>query len=256
MRDHVSDPDAGASLIRPCERIDELMGMRVLQKERGVRFGMDAVLLADFARVEPDDHVADFGAGTGVLAVLLQAWGLGGRIDAFELQPDMADMAARTMALNGLTRVTVHALPVERACEALPDGSLDAILCNPPYGQPGQALRNPSESLSLARHQPEAGLTAWLVMARRLLRGKGRLAMIYPAPRMLELMRQLEEAHLEPKRFRLVYPAADKPANLVLVEAVKDARPMLHPLPPLIVWGPDGRLTEEVRRIYREDVHS
>ena len=74
--------------------------------------------------------------------------------------------------------------------------------------------------------------------------------MIYPAPRMLEAMQALSKARLEPKRFRLVYPAADKAANLVLIEAMKDAKPMLHPEPPLIIYEKDGSMTPELRRIY------
>ena len=253
MHDHVSGTPAGDALTAPGERLDDLQlaGMRILQKEGGFRFGMDAVLLADFARIEARDRAADFGTGTGILPLLLIGRGKGAHIDAFEIQPDMADMAARTMALNGLDgRVAVHAMPVERAHTVVPDGSLDAIICNPPYGQPGQTLHNPSEALALARHQTGDGLRTWLTMAYRLLKGKGRLAMIYPAPRMLELMRMLSAAHLEPKRFRLVYPCADKPANLALIEAQKDARPMLHPMPPLIVYKADGSMTEELRRIY------
>ena len=253
MCDQISESATGDALTRPGERLDDLQlaGMRILQKEGGFRFGMDAVLLADFARVEARDRVADFGTGTGILPLLLTGRKKGAHIDAFEIQPDMADMAARTMALNGLgERVTVHAMAVEQAAAVIPGGSLDAIICNPPYGQPGQTLHNPSEALSLARHQSAEGLRAWLTMAYRLLKGKGRLAMIYPAPRMLELMRRLSDAHLEPKRFRLVYPAADKPANLVLIEAQKDARPMLHPMPPLVVYGPDGSMTDELKRIY------
>ena len=240
-------------LLRPGERLDDLQlaGMKILQKEDGFRFGMDAVLLADFARVEPKDVAADFGTGTGILPLLLLGRGKGRHIHAFEIQPDMADMAARTMALNGITdKVTVHALPVEEALSVLEPCSVDSIICNPPYGTPGTTLLNPSDTLRLARHQTAEGLSAWLKMAHRLLKGKGRLSMVYPAPRMLELMQSMEQARLVPKRFRLIYPAAHKPANLVLVEAVKDAKPMLHPEPPLIVYEADGSMTEELKRIY------
>ena len=240
-------------LMKPGERLDELQlgGMRILQKEQGFRFGMDAVLLADFARVGAGEDAADFGTGTGILPLLLLGRGKGRHYDAFELQEDMADMARRTMRLNGLEdRVSVHALPVERADEVVRPGSLGSIVCNPPYGVPGATLRNPSDALSLARHQGAEGLSAWLAMAWRLLRGKGRLAVVYPAPRMLDMMTAMEHAHLTPKRFRLVYPAVDKPANLVLIEAMKDARPMLHPEPPLIVYGEDGGMTRELKRIY------
>ena len=235
------------------ERIDDLQlaGLRILQKTNGFRFGMDAVLLADFARVEARDRAADFGTGTGILPLLLAGRDRGAHIDALEIQPDMADMAMRSVRLNRLTeRITVHNVPVERADEVIPPGSLDAIVCNPPYGIPGATLLNPEKALSTARHQTEDGLTAWYRMAYRLLRGKGRFHMIYPAPRMLEAMTALSRARLEPKRFRLIYPYADKPANLVLIEAMKDAKPMLHPEPPLIVYEKDGSMTPELKRIY------
>ena len=244
-------PDGG--MICEDERVDDLQlaGLRIIQKNSGFRFGMDAVLLADFARIGERDAVADFGSGTGILAFLLAGRGRGKRIDAFEIQADMADMAKRSVVLNGLAeRIRVHHLPVEEADAAVQSGSLDAIVCNPPYGVPGTTLLNPKQTLSLARHQTEAGLTAWFRMAYRLLKGKGRFYMVYPAPRMLEAMQALSKARLEPKRFRLIYPYGDKPANLVLIEAMKDAKPMLHPEPPLIVYESDGSMTAELKRIY------
>ena len=96
----------------------------------------------------------------------------------------------------------------------------------------------------------EDGLIGWFRAAHRILRGKGSLSVIYPAPRLLELMDTIREARLTPKRFRLIYPRADAPANLALVEAVKDAKPLLHPMPPLIVYGQDGVWTEELQAIY------
>ncbi|MBE5804642.1 MAG: methyltransferase domain-containing protein [Clostridiales bacterium] len=240
-------------LIQPGERLDDLQlaDMRILQKENGFRFGMDAVLLADFARVEARDVVADFGTGTGILPLLLLGRGKGSYIHAFEIQQDMADMARRTMQLNGLTdRVTVHAMPVEQALTVLEPCSLDVIISNPPYGTPGTTLLNPSDTLRVSRHQSPEGLAAWLTMAYRLLKGKGRMAVVYPAPRMLEMMQAMEKAHLAPKRFRMIYPAAHKPSNLVLIEAVKDAKPMLHPESPLIVYEADGSMTPELKRIY------
>lgn len=253
MSDQPTHADCAHGLIREGERVDDLQlaGLRILQKERSFRFGMDAVLLADFARLGDRDRAADFGTGTGIIPLLLAGRGLGAHIDAFELQEDMADMAARSVTLNGLAeRIAVHAIPVEAADSVVTPGTLDAITCNPPYGLPGTTLVNPSDKLAIARHQPKEGLKDWFAMAYRLLRGKGRFSMIYPAPRMLEAMQALSRARLEPKRFRLIYPYADKSANLVLIEAMKDAKPMLHPEPPLIVYNPDGSMTPELRRIY------
>lgn len=253
MSDQSIAADRAAGVTQCGERVDDLQlaGLRILQKESGFRFGMDAVLLADFSRVDPRDRAADFGTGTGIIPLLLAGRDRGAHIDAFEIQADMADMARRSVLLNGLNeRIKVHAVPVEDADSVVPAGTLDAIVCNPPYGMPGTTLLNPDQSLSIARHQSQEGLKAWFAMAYRLLRGKGRFSIIYPAPRMLEAMKALSAARLEPKRFRLIYPAAEKPANLVLIEAMKDAKPMLHPEPPLIVYEADGKMTPELKRIY------
>ena len=189
MSDKPIDADcAGKLTILPGERVDELQqaGLRILQKEQGFRFGMDAVLLSSFVRAESRDRCADFGTGTGILPLLLAGMGRAKSVDAFEIQPDMADMARRSVQLNGLEHIIrIHALPVESADEVLAPGSIDVIVCNPPYGHHGTTLPNPAQTLSLARHQQKSGLTAWFKMAYHLLRGKGRMAVIYPAARML-----------------------------------------------------------------------
>ena len=253
MFDEQIDPaGSGVGMIRAGEQVHDLQlcGLQIIQNS-GFRFGMDAVLLADFARVEERDRTADFGTGTGILPLLLAGRGRGAHFDAIEVQEEMADMAKRSVSLNGLTeRIHVHHCRVEEADNVIAPGSLDSIVCNPPYGVPGTTLLNPEKALSTARHQSENGLTEWYRMAYRLLRGKGRFHMVYPAPRMLEAMTALSKARLEPKRFRLIYPYADKPANLVLIEAMKDAKPMLHPEPPLIVYEKDGSMTAELKRIY------
>ena len=237
------------------ERLDDLQfaGLKILQKTAGFRFGMDAVLLSDFVRAEAQATVADFGTGTGILPLLMWGRGKGQRFEAFEIQREMADMARRSVALNGLSaRIRVHEASVEEAPSLLSPGSVDVIVCNPPYGMPGATLHNPGLSKDLARHHDPRGLKPWFTAAYRLLRGRGRMALIYPAPMMLSLMNDLSRAALIPKRFRMIYPRVDKPANLVLVEAVKDARPTLQPEPPLIVYEQDGTMTPELRKIYHQ----
>ena len=237
------------------ERLDDLQfaGLKILQKTAGFRFGMDAVLLSDFVRAEAQATVADFGTGTGILPLLMWGRGKGQRFEAFEIQREMADMARRSVALNGLSaRIRVHEASVEEAPSLLAPGSVDVIVCIPPYGMPGATLHNPGLSKDLARHQDPRGLKPWFTAAYRLLRGRGRMALIYPAPMMLSLMNDLSRAALIPKRFRMIYPRVDKPANLVLVEAVKDARPTLQPEPPLIVYEQDGTMTPELRKIYHQ----
>ncbi len=229
----------------------QLGGLRILQKKQGFRYGMDSVLLADFVRMDSRAVFADFGTGTGILPLLLLGREKGNTCEAIECQAEFAEMASRSMALNGLQdRVHVHCADVRDAEALLGRCSVDHVVCNPPYGMPGCVLHNPSEASDTARQQGEEGLLPWFRAAHRILKGKGRISLVFPAPRMLEIMDLLQEARLTPKRFRLVYPRADKPANLALIEAVKDGKPMLHPEPPLIVYEADGSMTPELRRIY------
>ncbi|MBR5345263.1 MAG: methyltransferase [Clostridia bacterium] len=239
--------------LRPDETLEDLQlgGLRILQKKQGFRYGMDSVLLADFVRMDAEDTFADFGTGTGILPLLIMGRGKGKICEAIECQSEFAEMAGRSMELNGLTeRVRIHRADIRDSETILGRCSVDHVICNPPYGLPGRVLHSPSEASDIARNLDEEGLLPWFRAAHRILRGKGRLSLVFPAPRMLELMDLLQEAKLTPKRFRLVYPRVDKPANLVLIEAVKDGKPMLHPEPPLIVYEADGRMTAELRRIY------
>lgn len=239
--------------LKPNESIEDLQlgGLRLIQKTDAFRYGMDSVLLADFAALRPEDTYADFGTGTGILPLLLTGRHKGRSCHAFEINPEMAGLAVRNTVLNRLEEsITVHACSVEEAPVLLAPCSVDAVVSNPPYGRPGATLRNPDADLSLARHQGEDTLHLFLTAAFRILKGKGKLFLVYPASDMLLLMDACREAHLEPKHFRLIYPYADRPARLVLLEAVKDAKAGLHPMPPLIVYRRAGEMTDELKRIY------
>ena len=232
----------------------QLQGLKIIQKKDGFRFGMDSVLLADFARIHQNDSVVDFGTGTGVIPILLAGRNKGKNIIGIELIPEMAEMASRSVLLNKLeNRIQIICGDVKDTANWLAPGSIDSIVCNPPYGIPGRTLNNESEMKRIARHQIQDTLPVFFATAWKLLKGKGKVFLVYPAPQMLELMDQLRKNRLEPKHFRLVYPYIDRSPVLVLLEAVKDARPMLHPLPPLILYNQDRSLTNELKSIYHVD---
>lgn len=229
----------------------QLNGLKLIQKKSGFRFGMDAVLLADFARIGKRDRVADFGTGTGILPLLLIGRGKGLCFDAIEIQKHMAEMTERTVKMNGLSdRVNVLQGDVKEISALFQPCSFDAIICNPPYGKPGSTLVNPDVSRAISRHQEQNTLHEFCQAAFRILKGKGKISFIYPATDMLTLITALQMSHLEPKRIRLVYPYADRPANLVLLEAVKDAKPGLHHMPPMIIYTEKDHLTNELKSVY------
>jgi tRNA1(Val) A37 N6-methylase TrmN6 len=173
------------------------------------------------------------------------------RVDGVELQGDVADMAARSVALNALQdRVCIHCLDMREAWRKLGAGRYSLAVCNPPYGRSGAALESQCEAVRLARHEGDLSPLAVARAAAMLLKNGGRFCAIYPAPRAYELMRGMEEAGIAPKRLRTVHGVTGRAPKFVLLEGVKQGGPGLHWLPPLVLRSADGSFTDEWHRIY------
>ena len=245
--------DRDLDLLLPGERVDDLqlMGLKIIQSPNAFRFGMDAVLLADFARVRPGSRVCDLGTGTGILPLLLFGREKTLRCDAVEIQPDAADRAWRSMRLNGLEeRIAVHTGDLKQIRGILPHAVYDLVICNPPYSPEAASLPSPKPALRISRQEGECTLGDVAAAAAFLLRGRGRFALMLPAHRLSSGFDTLRAHRLEPKRLRLVHANAERPARLALIEAMAETRPGLIVEPPLLVKNPDGTDTPEILRIY------
>lgn len=239
--------------LKPGERLDDLQcgGLKLIQRPDAFRFGTDSVLLADFAAPRRRDVAVDLGCGTGIIALLMAAHQPGLRVDAVELQPEMADMAARSMALNGMSdRVRVHHMDMREAWRTLGAGRYTLAVCNPPYGRSGAALESASATKRIARHEGDLTPRELARAAAMLLRDGGRFCAVYPAPRAYELMRAMDENRIAPKWVRTVHGVAGRAPKLVLLAGVKAGGEGLHWLPPLVLQAEDGSYTEEWHRIY------
>ena len=93
------------------ERIDDLgiNGYQIIQKEQGFCFGMDAVLLSDFAQVKNGGRVLDLGTGTGILPILMEAKTKAVHLTGLEIQPEMAEMPGSSVVTipSSITRSAV-----------------------------------------------------------------------------------------------------------------------------------------------------
>ena len=235
------------------ETLDDLQvgGCRLIQKKTGFRFGMDSVLLSHFVSLPEHASVADFGAGAGVLTVLLAAHKRGNRFYAFEIQTEIAEMMRRSVRLNGFEDIViVYDKDVQDSPKILGINAVDAVVCNPPYSEPGTFVASVDIRTRIARQQDSETIDVFLAAAYSVLRGKGRLFLVYPAHSLMSIMNRLTVHGIEPKRIRLVHPYADRPARLVMIEAVKNARPSLNVLPPLIVYERTDIMTSEMKKIY------
>lgn len=242
----------------PGERIDDLQrgGLRIIQREDGFRFGTDAVLLADFAQARRGERVVDMGTGTGVLPLLISARAEGTTFDAFEIQPDVADRAARSVRLNGLeSRIRVHPVDCRAASGVIGHECAQLCVTNPPYTRRGAGLVSPQNTRALSRSDAgDCTLAQWMAACSAVLQYGGRLCAVFPAFRFLELCDAMRLAHVEPKRVRFVSAGVQKPPRLVLLEGRKRGKPGLHIEPLLITHDERGAFTGEMRRIYGETV--
>ncbi|MGI6240195.1 MAG: tRNA1(Val) (adenine(37)-N6)-methyltransferase [Christensenellales bacterium] len=241
--------------LKPGERIDDLQraGFCIIQHPAHFRFGTDSVLLADFARPKPDDRAIDLCCGAGAVALLMLARCPRLRVTGVELQAEVADMARRSAHLNGVSEAfEVLEGDIRAAHCALGHGRFTLAVCNPPYYQAGGALLSEDARLRIARHAGELAPAEIAKSAARLLRNGGRFAVVYPAPRALEMLRAMEDAGIAPKRIRTVHGIAGKPPKHILIDGIKGARAGLHWLTPLILRDGAGDVTDQWREIYSE----
>lgn len=210
----------------------------------------DSVLLADFPSLRGVTRAADFGAGSGVLSLILAARSPAVHIDLVELSGLAAGVAERNIARNGLSgRLRVLRRDLRTLTEA-ETGRYQLIVSNPPYYALGSGTA-PASSRQNARQEASCTLEELADSAARLLGDGGRLALVYPCARLSHALVTLTAARLEPKRLRLVQGRVDKAPGLALIECRKGGRPGLRTEPALILKNPDGTDTAEARRIYR-----
>lgn len=238
------------------ERIDDLgiKGYKIIQKEQGFCFGMDAVLLSAFASVKSGGRVLDLGTGTGILPILLEAKTNGSYFAGLEIQPDMAEMAARSVKLNHLEeKIEIVEGDIKNASAIFSHDSFDVITSNPPYMIGNHGLKNPEESKAIARHEILCKFEHISGAARKLLKNKGVLYLVHRSFRLAEILDQLKRDGLEPKRIRFVHPYKDKESNIFLLEAVKGGKSRMIVEPPLIVYDTPNHYTKEIYEIYGMD---
>ncbi|MEE1014889.1 MAG: tRNA1(Val) (adenine(37)-N6)-methyltransferase [Lachnospiraceae bacterium] len=237
------------------ERIDDLQrnGYRIIQNPERFCFGMDAVLLSSFAKAKPGEKVLDLGTGNGIIPILMEAKTKGEKFFGLEIQEESADLARRSVALNGLEeKIGIVTGDMKEAVNIFGAASFHVITMNPPYMTGNHGLVNPEDAKAIARHEITCSLEEMISQASKVLKSKGRFYMVHRPFRLAEIMSLMVKYHLEPKRMRLVYPYVDKEPNMVLIEGLKGGNSRITVEPPLIVYEKPGVYTEELKRMYYE----
>ncbi len=242
-------------LIKANERVDDLQlgGLSIIQNPDWFCFGVDAVLLTDFAKksIKKNSNVLDLCTGNGIVPLLLAEKSSASHITGVEIQAPVAEMANRSVVLNSLTdKIDIICDDLNNSVERFGKCSFDNITCNPPYKEAAGGLKNDADRVTIARHEIFCTLEDIIRVSAQLLKPYGKLTMIHRPERLVEIICLMREARLEPKRLRFVHPSAGKTANMILIEGAKYGNPKLFLDPPLYVYGEDGNYSAEIDEIY------
>ena len=241
------------SNLLPGERIDELQrnGYRIIQNPERFCFGMDAVLLSGFARAKKQERCLDLGCGNGIIPILMEAKTEGKHFTGLEIQPESADMAKRSVALNGLQdRIDIVEGDIKDASKIFGASSFHVVTTNPPYMTAQHGLTNVYEAKTIARHEVLCNLEDIIRESARLLMPGGRFYMVHRRFRLAEIISLMVQYRMEPKRMRLVYPYVDREPNMVLIEGLRGGKSRMTVEKPLIVYKEPGKYTDEIYDVY------
>ena len=237
------------------ETVDGILGgeLKIIQKEKGYRFSLDALLLTHFVCLKEGEHVLDMGAGSGIISLILSKRWKCGKVVGVEIQEELVDMARRSVEINNLCdKVEIRQGDIRKIETLFASQSFDAVIFNPPYRRRGSGRINPHYQKAVARHEIKGTLEDFLRAAGYALRESGRVYTIYPATRMVELLFQMRRARVEPKRLRLVHSNRFSRGEFILVEGIKEAGEELEVLPPLVIYEENGLYAEVMSCILKD----
>lgn len=242
------------ALLKQGERLDDLQidGLKIIQNPNWFCFGIDAVLISAFAEVRKNGIVADLGTGTGIIPLLLSQKNKTTHIHGFEIQSEVAEMAKRSVLLNGLEhRITIHPVDMDQASLLLGKGSCDVVVSNPPYMEVTEGMHNLVPQKAISRHELTMQLDRLFQTAHDLLKPGGSLYMIHRPSRMVDILVTARQSRMEPKELQFVHPTAEKKPNLMLLRFSKHGRRELKLLDPIVVYDDFGQYTQQLYRIYQ-----
>ena len=238
------------------ERIDDLQlnNLKIIQNSKEFCFGIDSVLLSDFAKsAKKHKKVVDLCTGNGVIAILLSSkLPRVKEITGVEIQEYSAELANRSIVLNNLQdKIQIINKDLTKIKKDILPGSVDLVVCNPPYKPIGSGVINEKDSKTIARHEISCTLEDIIKEASRELNFGGSFCMVHKVERMTDIFYYLRKHGLEPKRMRLIYPRMGDSANLVLIEGIKGGKPFLNMEPPIYVYKEKSEeYTKQIYDIY------
>lgn len=226
----------------------------IFQDTEYFKFSLDSVLLANFVTINKrDKKILDLATGNAPIPMLL-TYRTNAKIYGVEIQRVIYNLGIISVKENNMhNQITLINDDAKNLTNDFESDTFDVITCNPPYFKTtDDNFKNNNKVKSLARHEDFLNLEDVLVISRKLLKNNGRIALVHRTERFVEILNTMQKYNIEPKRVRFIYSKENKNSNLVLIEGIKNGKPGLKLLPPLIIYYADGNYTKEVSLMFGE----
>ncbi len=235
------------------ENIDRLgyHGLRIIQNPSKFKFTMDAFLLSAFIDPRPQHKIIDLGSGGGVLSLLIAGQKEVTSVLGIEIQADLVEMARRSLEINQLEKtVKFEVADIRKLPGEIADNSFDYVITNPPFFEKDRGMTSENLSLARAKFEIDCTLEDVVAAAAKCVKGNGKVAIIYPAERLNDLMAVFNKRHLMPKRICFIHPKPGEKSNLVLMEARPGAKKGVEVLSPVTIYRSEGEYTDTMEKIF------
>jgi tRNA1Val (adenine37-N6)-methyltransferase len=244
---------------KPMLTLDSIRDIQIYQNKNGYRFSVDALLLFTFINLPRVKKIADLGAGSGIIGILLAKKYPHAEVILIELQKSLTKLAEKNVVLNNLNdRVKVVMADIKNLSSptqhsitpTLQYPDFDLVVSNPPFRKVKTGRLSIGDEKAIARHEIKLSLKDLVTAGSILLKHHGRLCIIHLPERLTEIIDALKENNLEPKRLRFIHSNVSTESKMVLIEAVKGGRPGLKTEKPFFIYNEDGSYTDEMKEIY------
>lgn len=225
-------------VLRESEVIEDMgiANLKIVQDTGLYRFTSDSVLLTRFAGLKKNETVADFCAGSGIVAFHTHALHIdfpAAKYTLFEMQKPLCSLAEKTIALNDFTNFTVVNCKLQEIANEYNE-KFSLVLCNPPYERAGTGFDNAEYEKAVCRKEITLTLPEITKAAAKVLKYGGRICMVHRADRLAEICYEWKACGIELKRLQFVAGREGAKPYLLLVEGVKGGKPSVDILPTLV----------------------
>lgn len=231
------------------EKLNNEIGV-IISKEHN--FGTDTILLADFSMPQKHELALEIGTGCCAIPLYWSCFEGAKHTVAVEIQKSAADMASRSVELNGLkSKIEVINKDIKEFLDCTCKNTYDLVVCNPPYKARGCGIVNENDQKKLARHEYTCTIDDVTEAASKLLRFGGRLCVCQRMERLCDVLVSMRKKKIEPKKIKFVQQRKNSTPKFFMVEGKNGAKPGMTATPTLLIEDENGNDSEEIKRIYK-----